>query len=607
MEKFDIGKGFPSIEVDVDYFKSLTHIERIKYILKLFFNESGLGNRLKMMDYIVTTLSIVSDAFIKNGKSKGDIEEYIKLIQGASSMVGVATTISNVFKAKQNPRNKKNDAIAKLMGFPTGQYVDGVRIEANSAMTDAFIGMSDNQMSKFNIKIENVVDGSKKSGANTEDDEVKLSSEITLIGTLNGEIKWGMTIKGSTGGDESTTTNSVCHLYYPVHKVKGMSSDELRDEISSIMLQVFADKVNKYKNYLKVKGRNFEICERKTINANIRNIDINELVLSMNNVLEDGNRRGVILAGEPGVGKTIAVHKIVNQFRDRLVFWVSPDSLQTVASIRDIFKVFRLFKNSIIVLDDIDAADLTNKDQLTNVFLQELDGTSDLTGFIIGVVNDPSLIHPALICRPERFDEAIEVKKPSTEIEIVEILEVSATNSRYKSMSELDDYYDVGEYIDSEQAKLNKLITMTDEDLDDDDRDLIEDFQGYESEEEIRQAILDDWLDEEDRYLYDVDTKSDAFNVFVKKVLSIPPEDSTPEQVDEYVKHQCTQVMISGLISHCISYRKNNRITLSDLENAYDKRMKSIKVTNLVAKKGRLTEDSNGISDEARANLSRHK
>jgi DNA polymerase III delta prime subunit len=613
MQDFDFSDGFPSIEVDVEYFKSLSHIDRIKYIAGLVFQDSGLSDRLKLMEYIVSTLSVVSDSFVKND----DFKEYIKLIHSGTKLMGVSNAIGNFVRAKQSNRNKKNDAIAKMMGFANGQFIDECRLDANAAMIDSFIDMSDSQMTKYGIKVENFQDNNKSQAPSSkEGDEEQTSTikNITMTGTIDindSTIKWGAKIKSMGNSDEGATNSSTCSLYYPVHKLEGLTSDDLKDEISSIMTQVFVEKVNKYQNYIKIKGRQFDIATREDINAKIRNIDMDSLVLSMNNTLNNEKRRGIILAGEPGVGKTIAVHKLVNQFRDTLVFWVSAESLQSTKGIRDTFKTFKLFKNSIIIFDDIDSADLTSKDEITQVFLEELDGTSKLTGFVIGVVNDPSLIHPALIGRPERFDEAIEVKKPTTPIEISEILVTQATNCNYYSFDALDNMIDLKSEVDNQVEEIDAEIkeikekANADEELSHEDEEFIATYDV--SDEAKRELATIEILTENEYSLYDVDSESDEYNEFVKSILSIPPEGSSIDERDAYVKKQFTQVMVAGLITHCEAYSTSPIINLDDLKKAYDKRLQSIEVASLVATKGRLKVDSNGMSDEARANLGRHK
>jgi SpoVK/Ycf46/Vps4 family AAA+-type ATPase len=116
--------------------------------------------------------------------------------------------------------------------------------------------------------------------------------------------------------------------------------------------------------------------------------------------------------------------------------------------IRSVFKIFEMFKNSIMIFDDIDSVPhLTGKNEVTNEFLIKLDGTSKLTGFVIATVNDPSKIHPALINRPERFDEAILVRKPQVIDEVSEILFLKARELGYVTAKEAkEDELQEGDY-----------------------------------------------------------------------------------------------------------------------------------------------------------------
>ena len=161
---------------------------------------------------------------------------------------------------------------------------------------------------------------------------------------------------------------------------------------------------------------------RINISEDIVNVDIKRVTTACKKTLTEKRRRGVVLVGEPGTGKTIAVHKIMNNFRDRLIFWVSADSINTPNGIRNVRKLFKMFEGCIVVFDDMDAAPLTSKNETTNEFLAMLDGTNKMSCFLIATVNDPSKIHMSLINRAERFDDIVYVKKPQTIDEVSNIL-----------------------------------------------------------------------------------------------------------------------------------------------------------------------------------------
>ena len=538
---------FPSIEIDVEYFKSLSKLDRIKYIGKLFFQEKDLGNRINLLNYIIGTASKVGKVFIKNR----EFQEYMKLLENGTRLVGVSAALGNMVKAKQTYRHVKNNEIAKLMGFPNGNYVKFTKMDVTQSMLEAFLEMTDSHKEKYKLKIDQIISNKNEAAAPTSSkkDATKGSEgeqafgvqKMMISGNLEkDENKFGIVINSyvSMLEDDSDTTNvTSAKLFFPVTG-STLVEDELRERLEQIMFELYIEKVDTRKNYVLVNGTKLEIMERNNITANIRNIDIMKLKRSIEKTLEEGKRRGIVLVGEPGVGKTISVHKLINYFPNNLVFWVKPDSISTTTGIKNTFKIFEMFKNSIMVFDDIDSAPLTKKDEVTNEFLVKLDGTSKLTGFVIATVNDPSKLHSALINRPERFDEAIEVKTPQVHEEVYEILQMKANEEGYFTKKETNR------------------------------KGFYEDVKGYIT-------------------INFADKKNTGLTELYAKIIS----------------SKLTQVQVSGLIGFCHQY--HSEISLASLTDAYESSIKSMACANMIAKKGRLIE-SDDLSNEANANLSRH-
>ena len=461
MADWNFGDGFPSLEVDTEYWKTLSPKEKGQYLLRLVFQEKDLGNRINMLNYIATNVSKVGRAFIKNK----EFSAYLDIVENATNLISVSAAVGNIFKAKQKFKNTKNNEIAKLMGFANGDFIDESRLDVTHSMVEAFLEMTDYHKEKYNIKLGVVQTDEPKENTPSGETE-SIFKKIKMAGTIDGETKWGMIIK-TTGGmfeGEDSTSSTSCKLYYPVSGMK-IHSDELEERLQTIMYELYIERVDTRKNFIMINGTKLDICHRVEITEEITNINIPRIVHSVRKVLDEESRRGVVLVGEPGVGKTIAVHKIINTFKDRLVFWVSVDSINSVTGIRTVFKLFKMFRNSIVVFDDLDAAELTKKDEITNEFLKHLDGKNnkDLTGFYIGTVNDPSKLHMAVINRPERFDDVIHVKNPQTHEEIANIIFNKAKERRYYSEEEYDDYYEPNGKItfginDDEFKKITAII-----------------------------------------------------------------------------------------------------------------------------------------------------
>ncbi len=303
---------FPSIEIDVEYFKTLSKTDRIKYIVKLLFQEKDLGSRMQLLNYIVGTISKLGNVFIKNK----EIKEIIKLLESATRLVGVSAALGNIVKAKQTYRHTKNNEIAKLMGFPNGNYVDVINIDVTQAMLEAFLEMGDRYKDKYKVVIDQTTaaseDGAQKKGNGSKDEkeEVVGFNKVMIAGHIEkDENKFGIimnTVVNKLEEDSDTTYVAHAKLFYPVTGSE-YTNEVLKDKLERIMYELYLEKVDTRQNYVVVNGSRLEIMPRHQVTENIKNIDIENLRKVIEKTLREKTRRGIVLVGEPGVGKTIAV------------------------------------------------------------------------------------------------------------------------------------------------------------------------------------------------------------------------------------------------------------------------------------------------------------
>ena len=417
--------NFPSIEIDTEYWKSLSPKERVKYMARLMFHEKNIGDKLKMFNYVMKTSCKIGKALIKNR----EVREYLTVLEYTGDMINTSMAFGNLFKAKQTFRSTKNNEIAKLMGFPNGSHIDECELDVTNSMVEAFLEIDESAKHRYGIVVDNIINDDKNKKTDDEEDgaNVSFNKKVTIVGSygVDGEekgFKFGMifNLTGSVFEGESTISVTKGKLFYPVSGMK-LDSDDFSDEIEKMFRELYIEKVDARHNFIRINGTRFEVCPRLTITEDIVNLDIKRITTACRKTLNEKRRRGVVLVGEPGTGKTIAVHKIMNNFPDRLVFWVSADSINTPNGIRNVRKLFKMFEGCIVVFDDMDAAPLTNKNETTNEFLTMLDGTNKMSCFLIATVNDPSKIHMTLINRAERFDDIFYVNKPQTIDEVSNI------------------------------------------------------------------------------------------------------------------------------------------------------------------------------------------
>lgn len=119
-------------------------------------------------------------------------------------------------------------------------------------------------------------------------------------------------------------------------------------------------------------------------------------------------KRGILLYGSPGNGKTTLVKSIAESVNAPVLYWQITEYTSSY-SIDEVFRTAKKIAPVILIIEDIDSM----PDESRSVFLNTLDGATTKEGiFLIGTTNYPEKIDPALINRAGRFDRAYEIKQP---------------------------------------------------------------------------------------------------------------------------------------------------------------------------------------------------
>lgn len=126
-------------------------------------------------------------------------------------------------------------------------------------------------------------------------------------------------------------------------------------------------------------------------------------------------KRGILLYGRPGNGKTTLVKSIAGSVEAPVSYWQITEYTNS-ESIREVFAAAVKQAPAVLIIEDIDSM----PDSCRSFFLNILDGATAKEGvFLIGTTNYPQKIDPALINRAGRFDRAYEVKLPDEEMRLV--------------------------------------------------------------------------------------------------------------------------------------------------------------------------------------------
>ncbi|KAF2480013.1 P-loop containing nucleoside triphosphate hydrolase protein [Neohortaea acidophila] len=128
-------------------------------------------------------------------------------------------------------------------------------------------------------------------------------------------------------------------------------------------------------------------------------------------------KRGIILHGTPGCGKTISIKALMNTLdkRQQPVASLYVKSLKSGCgtqqwNIHQIFSQARVMAPCLLVFEDLDSLVV---DEVRSYFLNEVDGLEDNNGILmIGSTNHLDRLDPGISKRPSRFDRKYHYRVP---------------------------------------------------------------------------------------------------------------------------------------------------------------------------------------------------
>ena len=124
-------------------------------------------------------------------------------------------------------------------------------------------------------------------------------------------------------------------------------------------------------------------------------------------------KRGVLLIGPPGNGKTHTVKSLIN-WLDVPCLYVKSFKAERMTDQDNIRKVFQRARQTtpcVLVLEDLDSL-IDGKNR--SFFLNELDGFASNTGIVVlATTNHPERLDTAIVNRPSRFDRKYHFELPA--------------------------------------------------------------------------------------------------------------------------------------------------------------------------------------------------
>ena len=133
-------------------------------------------------------------------------------------------------------------------------------------------------------------------------------------------------------------------------------------------------------------------------------------------------KRGIIIAGEPGVGKTIICKALISESDDVTCITTDPYAMYYDDYITKLYELAEDLKPSMVFIEDIDCIGQSRFEFFSQgqpallTLLDVLDGVEDQSGVVtVATTNCLEVLDKALSERPSRFDRIIRLSRPSIE------------------------------------------------------------------------------------------------------------------------------------------------------------------------------------------------
>lgn len=445
LDLFDFSDMLLNIEIDTKEWVGKSAKEKLAYLKR----ELGMNNSKKLFN-VATKLAGGICSLIRYNTSNPIINGYIGLAETALGLSKATAVLNNAFISSTIDIKSDYDAIAHFMGLPSGQSIAATSVEVTPEICKAFISMPKEAQQKYKIEFTKVQSSSDASSTEfDEDNEPEMDNSLSehLITTYimasavtrNGAVgKIGIELGYMTSKRETSDINeghsySYCNVC--VANTEDIAFFDILEEFEEIIYGTYIDSIDISKNLIKIDNGILYKTPRVDIDFDVHNFDLEDtngnIIRTLDSeadlirtVLNHGHRRGYIIQGEPGTGKTISINKLLMKFTDSPVFWITASSVSDTNKMHSVFRILNMFPGSIFVFDDFDGNDFSSKNPLTTTFISCIDETTSpkFSGILFLIINEPQSLHNTIKFRSGRIDDIIYVKNPETVEQIEDIV-----------------------------------------------------------------------------------------------------------------------------------------------------------------------------------------
>lgn len=375
-----------------------------------------LGGIIFAVEAIDKTLEFASKGF----KNNQVYQKTIQILRGVSPAILTVHKINNSVKKfydnkkQQYARQKKACTILKMMGL---EHLDEYELDYwEFAIGKEIINWFTTRPKTENFKIIDFFNS----------DFEPLTSRTLEAGELYILLEYENN-KYMVEADIQTVNQNVlvsnCWVHYAGRMEK---SKELKNAIFGEFIKHFdtAD------NVIEMTAKGLQTRPRIGFKYEVEQFDVKALELEIQNAVAKKKKRGYIMVGPPGVGKSTVIIKIEKELPNIPIVYISSSGSVFREDIANGFNFLRSISPCIAIFEDLDTFELANKqDRLFGEFIEQIDSLKHKECIIIiATINEPDKVHPSLINRRGRFDKVYFVDYPKTESNILSVMK-----NRYNS------------------------------------------------------------------------------------------------------------------------------------------------------------------------------
>lgn len=210
---------------------------------------------------------------------------------------------------------------------------------------------------------------------------------------------------------------SSCHIHTIAPMTKAM---ELRTKIFSEFIKYF----DTSKNIIEMNAKGLSTRPRLGFDFNVFQFDVDSFKAELTNAIKKGKKRGYILIGPPGVGKSTVIIKLEKELPNIPVIYIAASTNVFREDVTNTFNFLRSISPCIAIFEDLDGYELAHKqDRIFGEFIEQMDSLKHQECIIIiATLNEPEAVHASLINRRGRFDKVFFVDYPKSSVEIISVM-----------------------------------------------------------------------------------------------------------------------------------------------------------------------------------------